>query len=63
LRLRDFFRHKHSVVAKHPDAVANIQSAGELHELYALSGKFKVYGMAGAHNRTNFNSIFSSGCP
>jgi len=63
LRLRDLFRYKYSIVAKHPDAVANIQYSDEFLEFYAHSGKVNLYGMAGAHDSTNFKSIFSSGHP
>ena len=39
LRLRTFFRHKYSVIAKHTDAIANTQYLGEFPEFYTLSGK------------------------
>ena len=63
LRLRNLFRYKYAVVAKQPDAVANIQYSDEFHEFYTLSGQVNVYGMARVHDSTKFKSIFSSGHP
>lgn len=39
LRLRNLFRHKYSVIAKHTDAVANPQYLGEFFEFYTLLAK------------------------
>jgi len=36
LRLRDLLRHKHSIVAKHPNVVANVQYFGKFLEFYEL---------------------------
>ena len=39
LRLRDFLCYKHSVIAKHSNAVANIQCFREFLEFYVLSAE------------------------
>lgn len=38
LRLRNFLRNKHSIIAKHTNAVANTQCLGELVEFYSFPG-------------------------
>jgi len=60
-RLRNFLRHKHSVITKQADAVANTQYLDEFSEFYALPGKIYMYRKVDIHNRRNFQLIFSLG--
>jgi hypothetical protein len=60
-RLRNFLRHKHSIITKQTDAVANTQYLDEFSEFYALPGKIYMYREADIHNRRNRQLIFSLG--
>lgn len=59
MRLRDFLCYKHSVIAKHSNAVANIQCLHEFLEFYVLSAEIYLYRMADLRRLPTFNLIVS----